>query len=110
MKQPSYRIAVLEPASRDVQAQFDYIRQRSPTGAESWYDAYLTALERLKFDPIGASAAPESSHVEEDIRQVFFKTRRGHPYRILYTVVGDQVRVLRVRGTGQDLLGPEEIA
>lgn len=108
MKPPNYRIVVLEPASRDVQEQYDYIRQRSPTGAESWYEAYLNALESLRSDPLGPSVAPEDEHVEEIIRQVFFRTRRGHPYRIVYTVIGDEVRVLRLRGFGQDLMGPEE--
>jgi hypothetical protein len=45
MKHSSHRIVVLEPASRDVQAQFNYIHDRSPTGAEAWYEAYLAALE-----------------------------------------------------------------
>ena len=107
MKQPGYRIVVLEPAAHDVQAQFDYIQVRSPSGAQFWYEAYLDALERLKVDPIGPSRAPENEHVEEDVRQILFKTRRGHPYRILYTTVGDEVRVLRVRGLGQNIIGTE---
>ena len=72
MKPQSYRISVLELASRDVQVQFDYICERSPTGAESWYEAYLAALERLKLDPLGPGLAPENDHVEEVIRQKFF--------------------------------------
>lgn len=107
---PSYKIAVLKPASHDVQEQFDYIRQRSPIGAEAWYEAYLAALERLKLDPLGPGAAPENYHVEDDVRQVLFTTRRGLPYRIIYTVVGNEVRILRVRGPGQDLLRPQELS
>jgi plasmid stabilization system protein ParE len=109
MKHPSYRVTVLEPAARDVQTQFDYIHGHSPTGAFAWYESYLRALDRLKRDPAGPGIAPENNHVEEEIRQVFFKTRRGHVFRILYTIAGDQVRVLRVRGMGQDLLGPKEL-
>lgn len=104
MKQMEYRIKVLGLASRDVQEQFDFIRRRSHAGAVAWYDAYLTALGRLKVDPLGPGRAPEDQHVEEEIRQFFFKTRRGNRYRILYTIVSNEVRVLRVRGTGQDLL------
>ena len=107
---PSYDIVVLELASRDVQEQFDYLRQRSPTGAESWYEVYLSALENLKLDPLGPGVAPENYQVEDEVRQVLFKTRRGFPYRILYTIVASEVRILRVRGPGQDLLGPQELA
>lgn len=109
MKHQSYRITVLEPAARDVQTQFNYIHQRSPAGAESWYEAYLAALERVKLDPLRLSLAPENDHVEEVIRQVFFRTRRGNPYRVLYTIVDDEVRVLRVRGLGQDVMGRDEL-
>lgn len=110
MKPANYRIKVLEIAARDVQAQFEYIQDRSPTGARLWYEAYLDALERLKFDPTALSLAPESEHVEEDIRQIFFKTRRGYPYRIVYTVVDDEVRVLRVRGLGQEIVSSEGLS
>ena len=102
--QMEYRIKVLELASRDVQQQLDFIRRRSHVGAVAWYDAYLAALGRLKFDPLGPGRAPEDQYVEEEIRQFFFKTRRGNRYRILYMIVGNEVRALRVRGTGQDLL------
>ena len=36
-----------------------------------------------------------------EVRQVLFQTRHGRPYRILYAISGDEVRVLRVRGPGQ---------
>ena len=106
----SYRVRLLKPAARDVQELYDYIRFRSPSGALSWYDAFLDAIDRLQRDPIAPGTAPENDYVEEEIRQALVKTRHGHIHRILYTLVGDQVRVLRVRRAGQDLLRPVEIA
>jgi hypothetical protein len=48
--------------------------------------------------------APESAEVDYPVQQFLFKTPRGRKYRILYTIVGDEVRVLHVRGPGQDVI------
>lgn len=110
MTEPKYRVALLEPARRDVERRFAYIRRRSRLGALAWYDAFLQAANRLKSDPMAAGLAPENEHVDEEIRQVFFKTRHGRLYRILFTITGNQVRVLRIRGMGEDLLGREALS
>ena len=43
----------------------------------------------------------EDEHFDIDVRQALFKTRRGRIYRMLFTIVGNEVRILRVRGPGQ---------
>ncbi len=53
--------------------------------------------------------APESEYVVEEIRQFFFKTRRGLRYRALFSISGVKIYVLHVRGPGQELLGPDEL-
>ena len=106
-----YRIRVLKRAQFDV----DYIvhwmavERESPQGAAAWLTAYESALARLEVNPLGYGSAPESEHVEEDLRQFLFKTRRGRTYRGVFVVVEDEVRVLRVRGPGQAPLGPDEL-
>jgi len=47
--------------------------------------------------------------IGEPIRHVFFRTRAGRTYRALFLLVGDEVRVLRVRGPGQPPVGPDEL-
>ena len=37
------------------------------------------------------------------------KTRRGRPYRLLFTLDDCEVRVLHVRGPGQDLVSADEL-
>ncbi len=53
--------------------------------------------------------APENEHAEREVRQVLFKTRKGSVYRALYTVDGEHVYVLRVRGRGQAPVNPDEL-
>jgi hypothetical protein len=54
----------------------------------------------------GCGLAPEDAEHDSEIRQIVFKTRSGLPYRALFTIDGDQVHVIHVRGPGQDLIMP----
>jgi hypothetical protein len=77
------------------------IAGRSPQGAISWTEAYLSAVRKLSVDPLRPALAPESREFEFELRQLLFRTRRGRTYRILYRVDSEGVEVLHVRGPGQ---------
>ncbi len=61
-------------------------------------------MDWLEVNAASCGLAPESELFPEEIRQYFFKTRRGRPYRLLITITNSQVQLLHVRGPGQDLL------
>ncbi len=63
----------------------------------------------LRFEPERYGLAPEASMLTEAVRQRFFKTKAGRSYRILFLIVDVEVRVLRVRGPGQELMQLEEL-
>ena len=44
-----------------------------------------------------------------EVRHMTFKTRRGRPYRLLFTLADREARVLHVRGPGQDLVSADEL-
>ncbi|MCI0333633.1 MAG: type II toxin-antitoxin system RelE/ParE family toxin, partial [Planctomycetes bacterium] len=83
---------------------------RSEQGAARWYQAARDAISRLAHDAEQQGYAPEDAEVAIRLRQKFFKTRRGRPYRLLYTIVGKEVRVLRVRGPGQAPVTADDIS
>ena len=83
------------------------ISERSPRGASSWFNRFAETRDRLALDADNRALAPESEFVDYEIREVLFKTRKGNPYRVLFTLQGNEVLVLRVRGLGQDFV-PEE--
>ena len=58
---------------------------------------------------LNCELAPEDEFVDEEIRQAFFQTRRGQRYRVLFTVIDNEVRVLHIRGPHQRLLRPDEL-
>jgi toxin ParE1/3/4 len=97
----SLSVRILGRAWSDADAIFDWLAARSPAGAARWYAAFLKATQDLLDNPLRHEFAPESKLIEREIRHRFFKTRRGRVYRLLFVIVGDEIRILRVRGPGQ---------
>ncbi len=63
----------------------------------------------LEKNPFLSRLAPETEELQEELRHVMFRTRAGRTYRALFVVVGDEVRVLRVRGAGQPPVTSDDI-
>lgn len=80
---------------------YGYIAQRSQEGADRWEAAFYTATNRLKSNPFSCGMAPEDERVDFELRQMFFKTPHGRRYRAVFTVDGEDVIILRLRGPGQ---------
>ena len=72
-------------------------------------DRLADVLATLSTTAGNCSLAPEDGHGDTEIRQLIFKTRRGKPYRMLFTILGGVVFVRHVRGPGQDLVPPEKL-
>ena len=106
----SYQLVIVEPAEIDVDEIYGYILERSQQGAYSWYRALQACLERIAVNPLACSIAPENRDFEFELRQALFKTKHGAPYRCVFTVVLNEIRVLRVRGPGQAPLKTSDVA
>jgi plasmid stabilization system protein ParE len=105
----SFAVRILRQAASDAHSIFNWLAARSPHGAARWYAALLSATTSLSTDPLRHGIAPESSAVGHEIRQRFFKTRHGRIYRLLFVVVADEVRILRIRGPGQPPVTAQEL-
>ena len=81
----------------------------SPDGAVRWWFAFDEAVHKLTDHPLDCGLAPESETLRFQLRQFLFKTRRGRRYRGVFVVIGDEVRVLRIRGPGQPPLERNEL-
>ena len=97
----TYTVVTLPEAEADFQTLYEYIVVRSPKGAQVWANAFSEALERLARDPTIYTLAPESTDVDIDVRQIMFKTRQGNPYRIIFTIRGEKVFLMAIRGYHQ---------
>jgi plasmid stabilization system protein ParE len=105
----SYFVRPLRRAVHDIDEIYQWLVRRSKSGADRWYAAFLKAASELEHFPDRHPLAPEGEQFTEDIRHLFFRTRRGRTYRILFTIVGSEVRLLRVRGPGQNILEENEL-
>jgi plasmid stabilization system protein ParE len=103
------RVRTLRRANADILSITDYIYQRSPQGAATWVNAFEKAKRRLADNAVGCSEADENHRFEIELKQSLFKTRRGRVYRLVFTIVDDEVRILRVRGSGQGPIEPGDI-
>jgi plasmid stabilization system protein ParE len=106
----SRRVTVLASAEADVDEILHWLAERSPSGADAWYRALAKKLDELATDADRYGIATEFRRLNPAIRQAFFKTRRGHRYRIVFLIVEPEVRILRVRGPGQKPLRGKDIS
>jgi plasmid stabilization system protein ParE len=106
----SYQVSLLWRAERDLDKIVAWIGTRSTQGAAAWLRRWDRVVEELRKGADKCRLAPESADHDIEIRQVIFKTRQGLPYRALFTIRDKQVYVMHVRGPGQDLLAPDEMA
>jgi plasmid stabilization system protein ParE len=105
----NYRVRILARAMRDYEGFYDWIAERSPEGAERWAASFEAAKTRLAMNPLAAPIASESEDVGVEIRHVLFRTRAGRTYRALFIIEGDEVQILRIRGSGQPPVTPDDI-
>ncbi len=105
----TFKLRILPRAERDAQHIFDWIKDRTPDGARRWWDAFLKEANRSALHPQRYPTAPENEMTSYELRQFLFKTRRGHRYRILFTIRKTTAIILHIRGPGQDLVDPTEI-
>jgi plasmid stabilization system protein ParE len=102
-------IRIVQRARSDVHHIFTWLKRRSPRGATAWYQAFWQAAQRIASSAESFGLAPESERLQRQLRQAFFKTRRGRRYRIVFEVNEAEVMILRVRGPGQQLLRRRDV-
>ena len=105
----SLQLRILPRAERDIDRTIVWILKHDPDAAARWLRAFEVAADRIASQPQSYSLAPEDEFIDREIRQFFFRTRRGRNYRALFTIVGEEIQVLRVRGPGQDILEPIDL-
>jgi plasmid stabilization system protein ParE len=104
-----FRVIFLPRAMSDVENAIDWLAERSPAAADRWLQGMLSIVENLELDPKRYSIAEEAAELGVDLRQIIHGRRRG-VYRVLFTIEGNRVNVLRVRHSAQDELKPPDLS
>lgn len=105
-----FDVRLTAEAEANVREIRDWIAERSRDGALRWLDAFDGAKQRLREGADRFALAAEADAIDEELREISFKTRRGNVYRALFVIRGTTVHVVSVRGTGQDWLKPGDVS
>lgn len=92
-----FRVSISPSAVAQAVAAYEYIAADAPLVAERWYDALLSTVDSLAKMPRRHARAREHGLIPGEFRQALHR-----PYRIVFQIVGDEVRVLAIRHTARD--------
>jgi plasmid stabilization system protein ParE len=98
-----FRVNPTDQALTDAGEAYFWLNQHSPTAALRWYEGLLKAFRSLERNLLCCPLAPEHVFFDKDIRQLLHGK-----HRILFTVEGDTVFILRVRHGAQTPLVPDD--
>lgn len=96
-----YELEVQPSAEREIHDIYVYLLGFGGTKADAWMEDIWKAFESLEHMPERCALAPENPLFRREIRQLLCRD-----YRIVFTVVGDDVRVLHVRHKAQAPIEP----
>ncbi len=103
-----YEVILQRKAKRDLDTACSWIHQRSPEGATRWYTGFIDALGTLETHPLRCSLAPENDDFHVEVRQLVYRPKSRRRFRALFTIAGNEVHVLHIRGAGQPPLARHE--
>lgn len=99
----TYSVEPTNKALVDAGEAYFWINEQSEGAALRWYEGLLKAFRSLEQNTLRCLLAPESAFFEEEIRQLIYGK-----YRILFTIEGETVFVLRVRHGAREYLKPDD--
>jgi len=106
----SFRVIITGPAERDLfQTVSWWSEHRSTEQAERWYARIGPVIKMLADGPDRCPASPETNLLPTGLRELHFGLGHRATHRIVFTIVGQDVRVLRIRHAAQRELTLEDL-
>ena len=89
-----YEVIVTPEAQEGIRSSFKHIRERAPLNASRWLRGLYDRIDTLERFPERCGFAREREYLEEDLRQLLFKS-----HRVVFRIDGARktVYVLHVR-------------
>lgn len=103
MTTKTHRIYISDNVQKSLKKQADYIafEQQNPVIAEKWLDGLVKAIESLSTIPNRCPIAPENSYIYNNSKSVIRHFIYKKSFRIIFTVVKNEVRILSVKHGAQ---------
>jgi plasmid stabilization system protein ParE len=103
-----HSIHIFPRAMADVRAAVAWRSRQSPSHAARWHAGLLAAIRSLANGPDRCPLADEAADLGRELRELLYGRRRN-VYRILFTIDGQTVNILRVRHAAQNRLAPGDV-
>ncbi len=98
-----FEVLLSESAIRDLRSNVDWWSEhRSSEESERWYVAIMEAIYSLEHNPQRSTFAREAELLGIELRNLWFGLSSKQTHRVLFTVDGSQVNVLRVLSARQN--------
>lgn len=99
-----FRVEMSPRAVAEADAAYEAIAERSVDAAARWLEELTVAAGSLEKLPRRHGYAREHGGVSYELRQF-----RHSPYRVLFTIAGETVRILHVRHQAMDDISIREL-
>lgn len=103
-----YRVQLQRLARQDLWAVYRRASARAPATAARWLDRFERTLQTLDERPDRCPLAHENAKIAVEVRVLLFG-RQPNVFRVLFTVDGDAVRILRIRRAQRRFLSRGEL-
>ena len=102
----TYNVIVTPTADGEAMEAVRWYAERSPDIAQRWHNGLTRAINSLAKMPTRCPVShADSQALGCEVRQLLYGKRRG-VYRILFSIAGDTVWVLRIRHSAKGPLKP----
>jgi plasmid stabilization system protein ParE len=95
-------------ADADITAAVTWLARHNAAAAARWRTGLFRIVENLETNPNRYPIADEAVDLGLELRELLYGRRRS-VYRILFTIEGETVNVLRIRHAAQDRLSADDI-
>jgi plasmid stabilization system protein ParE len=106
----SFRVELTAGAYSDLDRLMTWLEERSSHAAADRLSArFHKALDRLESRPLSCGLAFENRYFPTEVRHLLFEVWKGKPYRALFIVQDDLVKILCIRAPGERPVTRKEI-
>jgi hypothetical protein len=106
----SFSVELTATAYADLDRLMAWLQERSSSEAADRLSArFYEAWDCLESRPFSCGLAYESRYFREEIRHLLFEVWKGKPYRALFIMQADRVKILCIRAPGEKPVKPEDI-
>jgi len=104
----TFRVILQRLATEDLQEAYQRAAKQAPLAAARWLDRFESSLQTLEQNPGRCPFARENMKVDVELREFLFG-KRPYVFRVIFTVDGEIVRILRVRRAQRRFLTRNEV-